>query len=143
MTFPYFFVSIPYNNALFNENYSDMVGEKIQTYKSIAKNSVLRFPIEKLRGFNYKIAKPLKNLGISTIHDLLWHIPFRYDDFSNMTSISELKPNEIATIEGVVLAPSLFSTILGLPASITATALFVVPKSIPIIFDIWFLKINL
>jgi hypothetical protein len=41
-------------------------------------------------------------------------------------------------MEGVVRAPSLFSIILGCPASITATALLVVPKSIPIIFDIWF-----
>jgi hypothetical protein len=40
------------------------------------------------------------------------------------------------TTEGVVLDPSIFSTILGCPLSMTATALFVVPKSIPIIFDI-------
>ena len=43
---------------------------------------------------------------------------------------------EIATTEGVVLAPSAFSIILGVPASITATAEFVVPKSIPMILAI-------
>src|SRR3954468_1274987 len=36
-----------------------------------------------------------------------------------------------ATIEGVVRAPSAFSTTLGLPASMTATQLLVVPRSIP------------
>jgi hypothetical protein len=38
-----------------------------------------------------------------------------------------------ATTEGVVLAPSAFAITVGLPPSITATQLFVVPKSIPII----------
>jgi hypothetical protein len=37
-----------------------------------------------------------------------------------------------ATIEGVVRVPSTFSITLGLPPSITATQLFVVPRSIPI-----------
>src|SRR5690349_2386857 len=36
-----------------------------------------------------------------------------------------------ATTDGVVRAPSEFSITLGLPASITATQLLVVPKSIP------------
>ena len=41
-----------------------------------------------------------------------------------------------ATIEGVVLRPSVFAITTGLPPSITATHEFVVPKSIPIIFPI-------
>src|SRR3954451_16348298 len=36
-----------------------------------------------------------------------------------------------ATTDGVVRAPSLFSMTFGLPPSITATQLLVVPKSIP------------
>ena len=39
-------------------------------------------------------------------------------------------------IEGVVLAPSAFSITFGFPFSITETQEFVVPRSIPIIFDI-------
>ena len=39
--------------------------------------------------------------------------------------------NPQATIEGVVRAPSAFSTTLGLPPSMTATQLLVVPRSIP------------
>ena len=43
---------------------------------------------------------------------------------------------EIATIEGVVRAPSAFSRIFGAPASMTATAEKVVPKSMPMILAI-------
>ena len=42
-----------------------------------------------------------------------------------------------ATTEGVVRFPSTFSIIFGTPPSMIATAEFVVPKSIPIIFDIY------
>ena len=41
-----------------------------------------------------------------------------------------------ATIEGVVILPSLLGITTGLLPSITATQEFVVPKSIPIIFPI-------
>ena len=43
-----------------------------------------------------------------------------------------------AITDGVVLPPSAFSITLGWPPSITARQLLVVPKSIPIIFDIMF-----
>ena len=43
---------------------------------------------------------------------------------------------EIATMDGVVRLPSVFSMIVGSPASITAIAELVVPKSIPRIFAI-------
>ena len=47
---------------------------------------------------------------------------------------------ETATIEGVVLLPSLFSIIFGEPPSVIAIAELVVPKSIPKIFAIFFIK---
>ena len=47
--------------------------------------------------------------------------------------VYEAWPDEI---DGVVRAPSEFSTTLGLPPSITATQLLVVPRSIPITFAI-------
>ena len=49
---------------------------------------------------------------------------------------------EMATIEGVVRLPSSFSIILGLPPSITAMAELVVPKSMPKIFAIIYLKVS-
>ena len=48
--------------------------------------------------------------------------------------VLEIKTNETATIDGVVRLPSLFSRICSSPFFMTATAEFVVPRSIPIIF---------
>src|SRR6185503_5678365 len=42
-----------------------------------------------------------------------------------------------ATTDGVVRAPSEFSMTLGAPFSITATQEFVVPRSMPMIFDMY------
>ncbi len=44
---------------------------------------------------------------------------------------------ENATTDGVVRAPSELGMTTGLPPSITATHEFVVPRSIPIVFDIF------
>src|SRR3989338_2454570 len=48
---------------------------------------------------------------------------------------------ETATTDGVVRAPSAFSIISGSPLRTTATAEFVVPKSIPILFPMMFYSI--
>src|SRR5580700_2226029 len=46
---------------------------------------------------------------------------------------------EIAAIDGVVRLPSAFSRMRGSPPSMTATAEFVVPKSIPKIFGMLYI----
>ena len=45
---------------------------------------------------------------------------------------------EKATTDGIVLAPSVLAITVGFPPSITETHELVVPKSIPIIFDIFY-----
>ncbi len=47
-------------------------------------------------------AKLLKKLGLETISDLLFYFPFRYDDFANCESISELRIGEAAQITGTI-----------------------------------------
>ena len=44
----------------------------------------------------------LKKLGVETIEDLLYHIPFRYSDFTNASSIAELQVGETVTIVGEI-----------------------------------------
>lgn len=39
-------------------------------------------------------------LGVKTLRDLFYHFPHRYDDFSQIKSISELKENEVVTVQG-------------------------------------------
>ncbi len=47
-------------------------------------------------------AKRLQKLGIFTVNDLLYHIPFRYEDFSNISKINRLSLGEITTLQGKV-----------------------------------------
>src|SRR3989338_4658756 len=47
-------------------------------------------------------AKKLKKLGIATVRDLLFYFPFRYDDFTSVTPIAELKAGLSANIVGQI-----------------------------------------
>jgi ATP-dependent DNA helicase RecG len=58
--------------------------------------------ISNLYGVGKYYNDKLKTLGILTIKDLLWHFPFRYQDFTNIKSISDLNENEVTTIIGKV-----------------------------------------
>lgn len=45
----------------------------------------------------------LSKLDIYTFEDLLYHLPFRYDDFSLISKIGQVQPGETITIRGEVL----------------------------------------
>ncbi len=51
-------------------------------------------------GPKYKVL--LQNLEIFTIEDLLYHFPFRYDDFSQIKKIGDLVEGEVVTVEAVM-----------------------------------------
>ncbi len=59
-------------------------------------------PIEALPGVGPAIAQKLKKLNILTLQDLIYYFPFRYDDFSNISKIGELPPEQKITIQGVI-----------------------------------------
>jgi len=59
-------------------------------------------PIENISGVTPALAKKFQRLGISTIRDLLFHFPFRYDDFSNVKEIADVAVGEVVTIRGVL-----------------------------------------
>ena len=44
----------------------------------------------------------LTHLNLITVRDLLWYFPFRYDDFSQVVKIADLKIRQTATVRGVV-----------------------------------------
>jgi len=58
--------------------------------------------VEKLNLVGPIYAKRLSKLGINTIEDLLFHIPFRYDDFSKISLIYGSKIGETLTISGKI-----------------------------------------
>lgn len=48
--------------------------------------------------------KKLHKMGIYTVADLLWHFPFRYEDFSNILPIQKIKLGEQCCVAGKILS---------------------------------------
>jgi ATP-dependent DNA helicase RecG len=48
------------------------------------------------------MAKLLDKLGIRTVENLLYYVPFRYDDFSLVSPIARVQPGETVTISGTI-----------------------------------------
>lgn len=60
----------------------------------------LSTPVERIPKIGSFHQKNLKKLGITTVQDLLFHFPHRYEDFSNIIPVSKVKVNEVCTIQG-------------------------------------------
>lgn len=56
------------------------------------------------------LAKKLTSLGINTIGDLLYHFPFRYDDFTEFRQINELEVGQTVTVQGQIVKISTTKT---------------------------------
>ncbi|EAC2300090.1 TPA_asm: DNA helicase RecG [Listeria monocytogenes] len=61
-----------------------------------------RIPTTEIKGIGEETAKTLKELGLSTVHDLLWNFPYRYEDY-RLRDLSEVAHEERITIQGEVL----------------------------------------
>ncbi len=64
----------------------------------------LQTPIKNAGRLYKNYASRLEKLSIKTIEDFLYHIPFRYDDFSIISKIGEVQAGETVTIQGTVVA---------------------------------------
>lgn len=62
----------------------------------------LKTPLRELSRMFSAYDKRLEKLGIVSVQDLLYHIPFRYEDYSLLSTIARAQPGEIITIQGVV-----------------------------------------
>ena len=49
-------------------------------------------------------ANKFYRLGINTIEDLLYHVPTRYLDYSNVTTVSNLSPGDTATVHAKIVS---------------------------------------
>jgi len=58
----------------------------------------LETSITQIAGVGEVLASKLKRLGIHTVRQLLYYFPFRYEDFSQVSKISELQPGQLTTI---------------------------------------------
>lgn len=48
-------------------------------------------------------AKRLEKLNIKTVEDLLYHFPFRYEDYSLISPVNKVQPGETVTIKGTIV----------------------------------------
>jgi ATP-dependent DNA helicase RecG len=58
----------------------------------------LHTPIEYLKGVGPARARALESKGILSVEDLLYYVPFRYEDRTNTKPIAQLAPGEMATV---------------------------------------------
>ncbi len=61
-------------------------------------------PVQSIKRIPPAYQKRFLKLGIKTLKDLFYHFPHRYDDFSRLIPISELKLNEVATVQGKIIS---------------------------------------
>ena len=61
-------------------------------------------PIEEVPKIGANYQKKLKKFGIKNVQDLLFHFPLRYDDFSNIIPINQVKNNDTVCVQGKITA---------------------------------------
>ena len=62
----------------------------------------LEIPIENFTRISSAYQARLKNLGILTMRDLIYHFPFRYQDFSARADIADLEAGKTVCVQGEV-----------------------------------------
>jgi len=70
----------------------------------------LSTPVQYVKGIGPRLAEVLSAKGIHTVSDLLYYLPFRYEDRLNPRGIAELRPGEMATVIAEVRNSGLFRT---------------------------------
>ncbi|MCX6745349.1 MAG: ATP-dependent DNA helicase RecG [Candidatus Parcubacteria bacterium] len=63
----------------------------------------LSTPIENLTRVGKTTAGRLKRLGIENVNDLLYYFPFRYEDYSQVVKIKDLRSNQTVTVKGKIV----------------------------------------
>src|SRR3990172_9671267 len=58
--------------------------------------------ISKIPGIGRYYEYKLRKLNVNTVEDLIYHFPFRYDDFSQIKTIENIQTGEIVSIQGVI-----------------------------------------
>ena len=66
--------------------------------------------VQYVKGIGPRIAAILLEKGITTVEDLLYYLPFRYEDRLNPRGINELKAGEMASVIAEVHTSGLFRT---------------------------------
>ncbi len=62
----------------------------------------LRGRVDTIKGIGPHKAEVLQKVGVETVNDLLFYLPRRYDDYTQLLPIARLQPNQIVTVIGTV-----------------------------------------
>lgn len=69
-----------------------------------SKGSLVNTGVGTLKGVGPALEKKLAKLGIESLQDVLFHLPFRYEDRTRVTPIGAVRPGEAYVLEGDVVA---------------------------------------
>ena len=70
----------------------------------------LHTEVKFVKGVGPRVAQWLAQKNIFTVEDLLYYLPFRYEDRVNPRGIAELRPGEMATVIAEVRNAGVFRT---------------------------------
>jgi ATP-dependent DNA helicase RecG len=76
----------------------------------MASDEALATPLQFLKGVGPRRAADLERAGLATLEDLLYRFPIRYEDRSRLQTIASLRPGQLSSIAGRVVACGLRST---------------------------------
>lgn len=74
------------------------------------RSSDLQRSVQFLKGVGPRRAEKLARIGVRTARDLLYHVPYRYEDATTVARISTLRPGDDATIIGRVVSKGVIPT---------------------------------
>ena len=72
-------------------------------HEVIGAAATVRRPLSDLAGVGPKRARQLARHGLHTVGDLLYHVPFRYEDRTTIKKIAELVPGESVTVTAEIV----------------------------------------
>ncbi|MFM5860298.1 ATP-dependent DNA helicase RecG [Aeromonas veronii] len=61
-----------------------------------------KIPLDSLKGVGSKMLEKLERLGLATVQDLLFHLPLRYEDRTQVWPIGDLPPGQHGAVEGEI-----------------------------------------
>lgn len=61
-----------------------------------------QMPVTALKGVGSRNSEKLAKIGIRTVQDILFHLPFRYQDRTRVVPIGSLRPGDSVVVEGVI-----------------------------------------
>ncbi|MCM8760844.1 MAG: ATP-dependent DNA helicase RecG [Candidatus Omnitrophica bacterium] len=76
--------------------------------------NILQTPVRYFKGVGPKRGEDLARLGIHTVEDILYYLPFRYEDRSSFTRIKDLKAGEPQMVQAQVFTAASRRTKSGL-----------------------------